>query len=225
MDATTALRFLTNRATSETEAAETARQNLKAACDIKGSRLSSLMEAAMVADAMARPWADLLVRIEKHGVREGLAKMRTKATEDLVVYGVSLSTSLVTNAERLHEQDGLRRFLSGIAGMDIEDDAPAAEEAAPTVEEEPAPAPTAVDVPKVTPAQRRTLEAIRDCGVEIQELRVGQARVSVQSGDRPRKDMVEWVIEQGWAARDHSTSLYAGQAVTLSEVGTAILAG
>ncbi|MFF0092727.1 hypothetical protein ACFYSF_22580 [Streptomyces canus] len=222
MDATTALRLLTVRATSEFEAAETARQKLAEACAVPGTHLGHLMEAVMVADSLAKPWTDLFVRIERHGVREGLAKMRQKATEALLDYGIALSTSMVTNAERLHEQDGLRRFLSSTNGMDIDGDAPAAEEAAPAEE---APAPAAVDVPKATPAQRRTLEAIRDNGIKLQELRVGQLRVTAETGERPRKDMVEWVIEQRWADRDRSTSLFAGQAVTLTETGQTILAG
>ncbi|MEV6738668.1 hypothetical protein AB0N14_17735 [Streptomyces sp. NPDC051104] len=223
MDATTALHFLTIRATSETEAAETARQKLAEACAKPGSRLDYLMEAVMVADAQARPWKDLFVRIEKHGVREGLARMRQKVMEALVEYGVSLSTSLVTNAERLHEQEGLRRFLSNTGGIDIEDDAPA-EEPAAVPQETPAPASAPVEVPNATPAQKRTLAAIRDNGVKIQELRFGQTRVTVQAGERPRKDMVEWVIAQGWATQSRSTSLYVGQAVTLTPVGEAILA-
>ncbi|KQW13547.1 hypothetical protein [Streptomyces sp. Root369] len=224
MDATTALHFLTIRANAEAEAAETARQKLAEACAVKGSQLTYLMEAAMVADAHARPWVDLFLRIERLGVREGLAKMRAEATEALVSYGIALSTSMVTNAERLYEQEGLRRFLSATNGMDIEDEAPV-EEAAPAAEEQPAPAPAPVDVPKATEAQRRTLLAIRDCLIELQEVRVGQVRVVSNRFDvRPRRDMVEWVIGQGWAARDTSTSLFQGQKVSLAEVGTAILA-
>ncbi|MFF4147174.1 hypothetical protein ACFY0A_39000 [Streptomyces sp. NPDC001698] len=227
MDAKIALQFLSIRANSEFQAAEEARKKLADACAIKGSNLTHLMDTALVADANAKPWADLFVRIERHGVREGLAKMRQKATEALVDFGIALSTSLVTNAERLAEQNGLRRFLSCTNGMDIDEDQAPAEEAAPESEVQPEPAPAPVEAPaKVTPAQKRTLKAIRDTRIELQETRVGQMRVIASRQDAwPRKDMVLWVIEQGWAQRDHSTSLYDGQAVSLTEVGEAILAG
>ncbi|MER6979641.1 hypothetical protein [Streptomyces carpinensis] len=224
MDAKTALRFLEVRATSEAQAAEKARKNLADACAVQRSDLTNLMETAMLADAMAKPWADLMVRIERHGVREGLARMRQKAMTDLVEYGLALSTSLVTNAQRIHEQDGLRRFLSS-SDLDVDEEAPA-EEPAPVAEERPAPAPKSVEVPKATPAQKRTLLAIRDTRIELQETRVGHMRVvASRQGAMPRKDMVLWVIEQGWAQQDQSTSLYDGQRVSLTEVGEAILAG
>lgn len=78
--------------------------------------------------------------------------------------------------------------------------------------------------PKVTAAQKRTLLAIRDNGVTLQEFRVGQTQVSVERGEKPRKDMVEWVISQGWAKQDTSRSLFHGQKVSLTEIGEAILA-
>ncbi|WP_086859774.1 hypothetical protein [Streptomyces milbemycinicus] len=221
MDATKAIVFLTARANSEAAAAEKARERLIKGCEVVGSSLDHLMDAVLVADAMAKPWAELMVRIERHGVREGLAKQIQKVTEALVNYGIALSTSMVTNAARLHEQDGLRRFLSLAQSMDIEDDAPA-EEQAPAAEPEPEPA--AVQVPKATPAQKRTLAAIRDNGVKLRESRVGQTQVSVECGEKPRKDMVEWVISQGWAKQDASRSLFHGQAVSLTEIGEAILA-
>ncbi|MDQ0762027.1 hypothetical protein [Streptomyces canus] len=96
------------------------------------------------------------------------------------------------------------------------------EETAEQAEAEPAPAP--VNVPTATPAQQRTLEAIRDNGVALQELRVGQCRVTVERGERPRRDMVEWVVGQGWARQARNTSLFDGQAVTLTDIGEAILA-
>ena len=221
MDAQTAIKLLTARANNEAKAAREARERLIAGLQVPGSSIDHLMDAVLVADAMAKPWAQLMQRIERKGVRDGLAEARAKATEALVEFGIALSTSLVTNAERLAAQDGLRRFLSGTQGMDIEDDTPEPQEA--EVRPEPAPAP--VVVPQVTPAQKRTLAAIRDNGVRVSEMRVGQTKVAVRQGDKPRLDMVTWVIDQGWAQRDTSTSLYAGQNVTLTEIGEAILAG
>ncbi|WP_371099003.1 hypothetical protein [Streptomyces sanglieri] len=237
MNPETALSLLNRMAEDNFEVAEKARQRLVKACEVKGFlQLADLMEAVMVADANAKPWQDLFRRIERHGAREGLAKMREKATEALLYYGVGLSTSLVVNAERLAEQEGLRRLLSATNGMDIdEDQAPAGEVApeveaqpepapAPEVEAQPEPAPAPVEVPQVTPAQKRTLEAIRDNGIKLQEFRVGRTAVGVECGEKPRKDMVLWVIEQRWAKTDVSTSLFTGQKVTLTELGKAILA-
>lgn len=223
MDATLALKFLTVRANSTAEAAVTARQALSDACAVPGSDLTHLMEAAMAADSEAKPWAELFRRIERHGVREGLAKQREKATEALVSYGIALSTSLVTNAARLHEQEGLRRFLSATNGMEVDEETPAGE---PTLAPDPAPAPAAVAAPKVTPAQKRTLGAINTQGVALREFMVaGGTKVTVERGEKPRKDMVEFVIDMGWAQRDTTRSLFQGQPVTLTEVGKAILAG
>ncbi|MFE3146602.1 hypothetical protein ACFXJ6_08050 [Streptomyces sp. NPDC059218] len=226
MNAEIALSLLNSMAENSFNASEKARQELTKACAVKGFlELAHLMEAVMVADAKAKPWQDLFRRIERHGAREGLAKMREKATEALVSYGIALSTSMVVNAERLAEQDGIRRFLSATGGMDIDEDQAPAEEAGPETEAQPEPAPAPVEAPKVTPAQRRTLEAIRDNGVKLQEFRVGRTTVEVECGEKPRKDMVLWVIEQRWAKADGSTSLYTGQKVTLTELGKAILAG
>ncbi|MFF5668835.1 hypothetical protein ACFY8S_01645 [Streptomyces hygroscopicus] len=223
MDAKDAIVLLTARANSEAAAAEKARERLIKGCEVPGSSLDQLMDAVLLADAMAKPWAELIVRIERHGVREGLATQIQKVTEALLNYGIALSTSMVTNAARLHEQEGMRRFLSLAQSMDIEDEAPA-EEPAPATEPDPEPEPATVQVPKATPAQKRTLAAIRDNGVKLREFRVGQTQVSVERGEKPRKDMVEWVIGQGWATQDTSRSLFHGQAVSLTEIGEAILA-
>ncbi|WP_330435840.1 hypothetical protein OIC43_37130 [Streptomyces sp. NBC_00825] len=226
MNAEKALSLLSSMAENSFDASEKARQELTKACAVKGFlELAHLMEAVMVADANAKPWQDLFRRVERHGAREGLAKMRENVTEDLVSYGVALSTSMVVNAERLAEQDGLRRFLSATNGMDIDEGLAPAEEAAPEGEAQPEPAPAPVEVPRATPAQKRTLEAIRDSGIKLQEFRVGRTSIEAERGARrPRKDMVLWVVEQRWAKVDTSTSLYTGQKVTLTELGEAILA-
>lgn len=226
MDAKKALVLLTARANSEADAAEKARGQLIRGCEVEGSSLDHLMEAVLVADAKAKPWAELMVRVERHGVREGLAKQVQKATEALVSYGIALSTSMVTNAARLHEQEGLRRFLSFTQGMDIEDEAPT-EEVAPQPDEKPAPAPAPVEVPKATPAQKRTLTAIRDNGVTLRWSGFSmksKTGVYVERGDRPRVDMVEWVIGQGWARYTSQAPMSKGRGVALTEVGEAILA-
>ncbi|MEU6595293.1 hypothetical protein ABZ923_39885 [Streptomyces sp. NPDC046881] len=225
MDATIALRLITNRAANQAKEAQEARERLIGALQVDGpAHLDSLMREVLKAEGDAAPWRELMERVEHHGVREALAEQRERATTVLLEYGISMSTSPVSNEKNLADHEGHRRFLSYVASWEIEGETPA-EEPAPATEEQPAPAPAVVDVPTATPAQKRTLAAIRDNGVKIQEFRVGKATVMVERGERPRKDMVEWVIAQGWADRDQSTSLFAGQAVTLTVIGEAILAG
>lgn len=132
MDARTALKRLTSRATYAFDEAATARKRLTDALAFQGAQLDLPMDAVLVAEGNAKPWADLMKRIERHGVREGLAKQRAEALEALLQYGHSMSTSLVTNASRLADQDGLRRFLDGTDRFDIDED-PAPSEAAPPV--------------------------------------------------------------------------------------------
>lgn len=216
MDATTALNLLARQANRSSEQATTARQRLVDLLARQGSDLTMTVDSVLVAEAEAAPWARLMRRIDRHDVREALAAEREKATSDLLGYGISLSTSLVTNAARLAEQEGLRKFLSATNGMVIDEDQ--AEESAPAPAEQPAPAPEVTEIPKVTPAQKRTLEAIRDNGVSLQWNKNRQL-VYVTSGDRPRVDMVEWVIGQKWARAG------ASRTVTLTALGEAILAG
>jgi hypothetical protein len=220
MDATTAHRILTTRAEDVFDQDVKARTRLTDALTIDGATLDGLMDAALVSAGTAKPWHQLMKRMEVHGPAEGLAKQREEAIESLLQWGFGMSTSLVSNAQRLAEQDGLRRFLSATDGMVINEE----ETPAPTEEPAPKPAPAPVTVPKVTPAQKRTLEAIRDNGVRLQEFRVAATRVEVARGERPRKDMVEFVIAQGWAQQDTTQSLFTGQLVSLTAVGEAILA-
>ncbi|MEU6628416.1 hypothetical protein ABZ905_08990 [Streptomyces parvus] len=223
MDATTALDLLTRQAERAFEHAEIRRERLTRLLTCQGSDLTMTVDSVLTAEAEAAPWARLLKRIDRHGVREGLAAEREKATNDLLGFGISLSTSMVTNAARLAEQDGLRRFLNATNGMDI-DETPAEEPApAPAPAEEPVPAEEVAEVPKVTPAQKRTLVAIRDNGVTFQWNKDRKV-IYVKSGDRPRADMVEWAISQKWA-RVTPAPMSVGLGVALTAVGEAILAG
>ncbi|MFF4292127.1 hypothetical protein ACFY0N_00555 [Streptomyces vinaceus] len=227
MDATTALKRLTNRANNAFDEDQETRARLRSALTVDGAQLDSLMDAALRTAGKAKPWSDLMKRIERHGVREGLAKQRQEATEALLMYGFSMSTSLVANAARLAEQEGLRRFLGSTDGFEVDEDEAPAEATEEAAVPAPQPAPPAEPAPKVTKAQRRTLLAIRDTNVKFREFTVRDG-IKVSSDDpdtRPRKDMVEWVISRRWAKADSSTPLLFGQAVTLTDLGRAILAG
>ncbi|MEV5677024.1 hypothetical protein [Streptomyces sp. NPDC052179] len=223
MDAMTATDLLTRQATRHFEQAETARKRLVELLARQGSRLSMTIDSVLVAEAAAAPWVRLMRRIDRNGVREALVAEREKAMNELLGYGVSLSTSLVANAARLAEQDGLRNFLSATNGMVVDEGQ--VEESIPVAAEGEVPAPEVAEIPKVTPAQMRTLAAVRDNGVTLSEMKVGRLVVRAQRGDRPRVDMVQWVISKGWAVSDVSRSLYQGQPVTLTAVGEAILNG
>ncbi|GGZ73137.1 hypothetical protein ACFOOM_01035 [Streptomyces echinoruber] len=185
---------------------------------------TSLIREAMKAAAMALPYRTVLKDAETAGIREALKGMRETLTRQLLTRTPGHSTCPITNEAALMEIEAAQSFLANTDGiLDYAEDAP--EQPAPAPEPQPAPAPAPVEVPKVTPAQRRTLEAIRDNGVKFQEFSVGTLMVRVERGTKPRRDMVEWVIKQGWAKRDTSHSLFHGQPVVLTRIGEAILAG
>ena len=230
MDASLALKRLTNRAETVETYSETARENLDKALAIPGALLDGLMDAALTAEGEAKPWRALMRRIEHHGVREGLVRQCTESME-AVMQTESMSTSLVTNAARHAEQNGHRRFLSFTNGFEIdaepaiaeEPTATPVEEPAPAATEEPAPAPTAKPK-KVTPAQMRTLHVIDEGEVTIGQPDFRRpAYVGVKTGfTRPRLDMVEFAIGQGWATSVHVSNF--SKSVTLTAAGKAIIA-
>ncbi|MFE2424997.1 hypothetical protein [Streptomyces hokutonensis] len=208
-------------AESATTREEGARTKLaKALTDLSQGVDTSLIRTAMDAAAEAVPYRRVLECAEKVGVRAALAGVRRDLTRQLLTRSPGSSTCQIRNEADRMEVEAAQRFLQHTDNLlDRYEDAPS--EGASEPEAEPAPAPA--DVPTATPAQKRTLEAIRDNGVAIQELRVGQRRVAVERGERPRRDMVEWVVSQGWA-KQAAGSLYNGQKVTLTAIGEAILA-
>lgn len=121
MDASTALKHLVTRADRIFEEAGATRANLADALAIQGAQFDHLMDAVLVAEGKAKPWMHLMKRVDRHGVREGLAKQREECMEALLTYGFSMSTSLITNAARFAEQDGLRRFLDATDTIEIEE--------------------------------------------------------------------------------------------------------
>lgn len=220
MDAATALKHLTYYAEIRIEADEKARTALAAAlANTPATELTTQIERALRSSAIAKPWRQLMQAVERYGVREGLLRQQGEALNALLSYGMGMSTCMVANAARLAEEDGLRRFLGQIDTIEI------AEDDAPAPEPEPTPKPTMTRAAKATPAQKRTLTAIKEAGVVLSERSASEGpRVTVNLGHvAPRRDMVEAVITKGWAARDTSTSLFNGQAVTLTAAGEAIL--
>ncbi|MFF0206403.1 hypothetical protein [Streptomyces althioticus] len=180
-----------------------------------------LVRDAMLKAAIARPYREVIADAQEGDIREVLGDLRKRLTRNLLTRAMGSSTCQINNEAARMDVEGAQNFLANTEGLlehaaeseETETDAPAGGEPAP------------VETPKkVTPAQRRTLEAIRDNGVELVEAAVGKAYVRVEQGTKPRKDMVEWVIEQGWAKRDTSSSLFDGQVVTLTDLGDAILA-
>ncbi|MBT3167992.1 hypothetical protein HTV80_33625 [Streptomyces sp. Vc74B-19] len=189
---------------------------------------TSLVREAMLKAAIAVPYRAVIENAKNHDIREVIDSMRTRLARQLLTRSTGGSTCQINNEAARMEIEAAQNFLANTEGL-LEHAAEAEEAAKETgAREANAPAggePAPIEVPKkVTPAQRRALEAIRDNGVMLVELRAGRMQVLVKSGDKPRKDMVEWVIQQGWAKRDTSSSLYEGQVVTLTDLGVAILA-
>lgn len=182
---------------------------------------TSLVREAMLKAAIALPYREVIENAVENDIREVLDSMRKRLTRTLLTRAMGSSTCQINNEAARMEIEAAQNFLANTEGL-LEHAAEAEEaEAAAPAGGEPAP----VEIPaKVTPAQRRTLEAIRDNGVKVFETHAGKTWVAAEQGAKPRKDMVEWVIEQGWAKRDTSCSLFDGQAVTLTDLGDAILA-
>ncbi|MEU0060739.1 hypothetical protein [Streptomyces sp. NPDC006334] len=213
-------------AESYTTLEENARTKLaKCLTDLTQGVDTSLIRTAMGVAAEALPYRRVLEYAEKVGVRVALTDVRKDLTRQLLSRSAGSSTCQIRNEAARMEVEAAQRFLANTDGLlDRFEDAPIEETGEQAeAEVEPAPAPAPVDVPTATPAQKRTLEAIRDNGVAIQELKVGRLQVTVERGERPRRDMVEWVVSQGWA-KQAAASLYNGQAVTLTGIGEAILA-
>ncbi|MFC7791367.1 VIT1/CCC1 transporter family protein [Streptomyces cinereoruber] len=193
--------------------AATARQRLTEGLANRSVHLTTLMEAVLTAEAEAAPWERLAKRIERHGVREGLARQREEALEVLLQYGgPGVSTSLVVNAARNAEYDGLRRFLTHTEGLEVQDE--------PTPE--PAPA-----TPEATELEEHGLRIIRDTFVD----RIGHKgrdgwrySTSVQ-GVTLDTSLGDLLVGRGWAEVGESRPLADGQRVTLTVTGRHILAG
>ncbi|WTW95429.1 hypothetical protein OG216_19500 [Streptomycetaceae bacterium NBC_01309] len=220
MDVTTAIDCINKAAQRAFTEDAQAREDLRAALLVEGAECQHLMSHQLATAAKARPWSRLLRGIERIGVREARAKERQDALDKLLRYGPSTSSCPVRTAAELVEHDGLRNFLAIIDSIEIDEEVAPAQDPAPAEE----PAPEAVDVRKITPGQRRCLEAIRDNGVRLREgsIREGM-KVAVECGEKPRKDMVQWAIDQGWAQEDVSRPLFWGRPVTLTGAGEAVL--
>ncbi|MBA0053464.1 hypothetical protein E0L36_22070 [Streptomyces sp. AJS327] len=215
MDAATALKRLTDRAEVHIEADEKARTALaEALANAPATDLTMQIDGTFRESANATPWRQLMKRVERHGVREGLAKQKAEVLEVLLSYGMGMSTSMVANSARLAEQDGLRRFLDVVDTIEIDEDSDLAG--------------TPVEVPETTEGQRAVLRAIKETGVVLKEAHVldGGVRTENRQGTTaPTPDRIDWAVRQGWAVVDTSAELREGQAVTLTSLGEAIIAG
>ncbi|MET7809787.1 hypothetical protein ABZT26_02870 [Streptomyces sp. NPDC005395] len=182
---------------------------------------------AMEASAVALPFRTVLDHAEKAGLYEALKDMRAQLTRQLLTRTPGSSTCQITNEAARMDVEAAQSFLQATEGLlEMADDSAAKPAPEPSADPTPEPAaqPAPVNVPKATPAQKRTLTAIRDNGVKLQYLLNGRMEVQIESGAKPRKDMVEWVIAQGWAAKGTCTSVREAQPVHLTAIGEAILA-
>jgi len=130
MDAATALKRLTYYAEIRIEDDEKARRELAAAlANEPATELSAQIESALTASAIAKPWRQLMKRMERYGVRDGLILEQGNAVDSLLSHGMTMSTSPVRTAAWFAEQEGLRRFLSDIDGIEVDEDEPASDDA------------------------------------------------------------------------------------------------
>ena len=215
MDAKTALKRLASRATTAFEEAGAARKRLSHALTFQGANFNDLMDAVLVAEGKAKPWMDLMKRVDRHGVREGLAKQRSESLEALLHYGFSMSTSMITNTARLADQDGLRRFLDATDTIEIEEGAEPTDAASLELE------PAVIDGLGTAVAQQaQALAAIRGNGVKLHE----SGEVTVEEGGKPRRAVIEFAISKGWARLADSVPAGEARPVLLTVLGEAILA-
>ncbi|MGA5497742.1 hypothetical protein ACPCSP_25600 [Streptomyces cinereoruber] len=209
MTATETIAMYTARALSK---AATARERLTEGLANRSVHLTTLMEAVLIGEAEAAPWEKLAKRIERHGVREGLAQQREEALAILLQYGgLGASTSLVVNAARNAEHDGLRRFLAHTEGLEAQGE--------PTPE--PAPA-----TPEATELEKCGLRVIRDTFVDRvgYKSRDGWRYATSVQGIRLDTSLGDLLIGRGWAEVDEGKPLAQGQRVTLTAIGRHILA-
>ncbi|MGA5340427.1 hypothetical protein ACPCK3_14890 [Streptomyces griseoincarnatus] len=194
---------------------------------ITGAMFQNVMDAA----AAAAPWRDVLRLTDRTTVTDALREVRGKATRDLLEHGETISTSALTNEERRTRREGLRAFLWGteavMDALENEDTPTPAPTPEPTPAPVPAPAPAAKPTrassgPRPTKAQRAVLELLATQTVIIRETGIGKARAYGPHGP-VNITSVRAVISNRWARLDTSTSLYTGQAVTLTPEGRAHL--
>ncbi|MFI1956989.1 hypothetical protein ACH46L_03610 [Streptomyces althioticus] len=179
---------------------------------------TSLVREAMLKAAIARPYREVLEVALDTGIREAIDRTRKSLARTLLTRAPGSSTCQINNEAARMEIEGAQNFLANTEGLlehaaEAEADAPAGGDPEP------------VDVPKIGPVERRTLEAIRDNGAAFWKNRAGGFELWVERGYKPRKDMVEWAVSEGYAERDTTAGgLLTGQAVTLTDLGHDVLA-
>ncbi|MFJ8852348.1 hypothetical protein [Streptomyces sp. NPDC102437] len=182
---------------------------------------ASAYEAVMQADASAQPWQTVLRRAEKVTLAEAIASVREDAAEELLGYGERQSTSALQNEQDRLCRESLREFLRRSRGV-VERLTKAAE--AQVAGQQPTPASATPPAGrKPTKAQLATLQTIAAGGAKVREGHIGGGWRAEGPTGRLNARTVEACITQGWASRDVSTSLYRGQAITVTEAGRAHL--
>jgi hypothetical protein len=193
--------------------------------DMTKSLTSYILRKAMEATADAMPWRFLLEDQEDGEQIAVFLKLRKRLTIQLIRTTSNTSSCTIVNEQDRMKWNGVRRFLEDtdylVSALEAAEQA-ATEPAA----EQPAPAPEpAKPVParRPTPAQRKALELIARGGVERSQFGI-KDRIRIASSDGVvYADTLDVLEREGWAKVDHSTSLFHGQAVSLTATGQAHL--
>ncbi|MBT3167991.1 hypothetical protein HTV80_33620 [Streptomyces sp. Vc74B-19] len=181
---------------------------------------TSLVREAMLKAAIARPYREVTETALDTGTREAIDRMRKSLARQLLTRAPGGSTCQINNEATRMEIEAAQNFLANAEGLleyaaeteEAEADAPAGGDPAPA------------DAAKIGPVERRTLEAIRDNGTAFWKNRAGGFELWVERGYKPRKDMIEWAVSEGYAERDTTADgLLTGQAVTLTDLGHDVL--
>ncbi|MFF0206404.1 hypothetical protein [Streptomyces althioticus] len=177
-----------------------------------------LVREAMLKAAIARPYREVLKVALNAGIREAIHRTRESLARNLLTRAPGSSTCQINNEAARMETEAAQDFLANTEGLleraaESEADAPAGDDPEP------------IDAAEIGPAERGTLVAIRDNGAAFWKNRAGGFELWVERGSKPRKDMVEWAVSEGYAERDTAADgLLTGQVVTLTDLGHDILA-
>jgi hypothetical protein len=214
------IEMLTNLAGDRIHSEDRARKALAdEASDMTRGLRAETIRKAMRAAAEAAPYRALMEDTSDSSPDELFLKLRSRLTRQLIRAHSSSSSCDLINLEDRMKWDGVRRFLEDTDFLVDMLEAPEPTEApAPAAQPEPP-----VSKRRPTPAQRKALELIAQGKVRRSQFTLKDPiRISSLNGSI-YADTFEVLRREGWAECDHSSSLFQGQAVSLTDAGRAAL--
>ncbi|MFD0209139.1 hypothetical protein ACFVH9_08375 [Streptomyces hirsutus] len=212
--------ILTTLAGNRIESEAKAREALAGeAADMAQALTPYAIRKAMQAAADAMPWRMLMEDQESESEEQAFLQLRERLTGQLVNAISSSSSCTITNEEDRLKWDGVRRFLRDTEYLVEALNAPQEPATAPEPPKPPTPARRATP----TPAQRKAMELIAKGGMRRTQFGMKDPiRISSEHG-RIYADTLDVLEREGWAKVDHSTSLFHGQTVNLTDLGASHL--